>query len=126
MLPIGQRICPLRIKVLFAWYVTVSVGVMAVERGREQVWGAAKYRSWGSSKALQRYELRYFAVGSNRRLSAILGLTGRRSGYAELLHAAPQGVRVHPQNRRGATCTFDHAFRAFQHVDNVQALDIIE
>ena len=107
-------------------YVTVSEGVIAVDCGRSKSGGTAKYRSGSGSNASGATNYDISQLGRRIGFSAFLELTTRRSGYAELLHAAPQGVGVHPQNRCGATRTFDDAFRAFQHVDDVQTLDIIE
>jgi hypothetical protein len=44
----------------------------------------------------------------------------------ELLHPAPQRVRVHAQNRRGASRTFNHAASALQHIEDVEAFDILQ
>jgi hypothetical protein len=106
-------------------YVTVSEGLISVHCRRQHVCGTAKYRSCSGSNACNATNYDISQLGRIG-FSAFLRPTTRRFGYAELLHAAPQGVGVDPQNRRGATVTFDHAFRASQHIDDVQALDIIE
>src|SRR5438093_2539006 len=104
---------PGEIRFSLLMYVTVFEGVTAIDRGSNRCRGP--------------YEMSWL----RRRLVAPRATTFRSGSFrrcrdAEFLHSAPQGIGVHPQNRRGTARAFDHSSRAFQHVENVQALDILE